>query len=158
MKRIALLAAFALVIAMPATAQAQCSYRMNDVGRPHGYLSGPCNGAAQNYAGAYRSRAATSSGVTRWCGRNGEPQHTNVRNSDGSISSPANGLRTVKNGNTARTYDSSGRLISYGIRHGNVLKSYDSKGRLTGRGVFGPNGATLYDARGRFVSSTPDVR
>ena len=38
---------------------------MNDVGRPHGYLSGPCNGAAQNYAGAYRSRERTAAGV-RW--------------------------------------------------------------------------------------------
>jgi hypothetical protein len=26
------------------SANAQCTYRMNDVGRPHGYLSGPCNG------------------------------------------------------------------------------------------------------------------
>jgi hypothetical protein len=43
---------------MPATAQAQCSYRMNDVGRPHGYLSGPCNAAAQGYSGAYPSHAA----------------------------------------------------------------------------------------------------
>jgi hypothetical protein len=50
---LAILAAFALVIAMPATAQAQCTYRMNDKGRPHGYLSGPCNGAAVGYAGAY---------------------------------------------------------------------------------------------------------
>ena len=46
-------AAVALVIAMPATAQAQCYYRMNDVGRSHGYLSGPCNGAAQGYSGVY---------------------------------------------------------------------------------------------------------
>jgi hypothetical protein len=30
MKRLAILAAFALVIAMPATAQAQCTYRMKD--------------------------------------------------------------------------------------------------------------------------------
>ena len=44
-------------------ASAQCNYRMNDVGRSHGYLSGPCNGAAQNYAGAYRSRAATGSNI-----------------------------------------------------------------------------------------------
>jgi hypothetical protein len=36
-----------------ALAQAQCTYRMNDKGRPHGYLSGPCNGAAVGYAGAY---------------------------------------------------------------------------------------------------------
>ena len=34
-------------------ASAQCTYRMIDVGRPHGYLSGPCNGAASGYAGAY---------------------------------------------------------------------------------------------------------
>jgi len=51
MKQLAILAAFAVVIALPATVQAQCSYRMYDVGRPHGYLSGPCNGAAQGYSG-----------------------------------------------------------------------------------------------------------
>jgi hypothetical protein len=34
-------------------ASAQCTYRMNDKGRSHGYLSGPCNGAAVGYAGAY---------------------------------------------------------------------------------------------------------
>jgi hypothetical protein len=43
------------------SANAQCTYRMNDVGRPHGYLSGPCNGAAQNYSGAYpNKRTATT--------------------------------------------------------------------------------------------------
>jgi hypothetical protein len=44
-------------MALPSSANAQCTYRMNDVGRPHGYISGPCNGAALNYAGAYPSRA-----------------------------------------------------------------------------------------------------
>ena len=34
-------------------ASAQCSYAMNDVGRFHGHLSGPCNGAAVGYNGAY---------------------------------------------------------------------------------------------------------
>src|SRR5262249_10468665 len=34
-------------------ASAQCSYAMNDVGRFHGHLSGPCNGAAVGYSGAY---------------------------------------------------------------------------------------------------------
>jgi hypothetical protein len=34
-------------------ASAQCSYAMNDVGRFHGYVSGPCNGAAVGYNGAY---------------------------------------------------------------------------------------------------------
>jgi hypothetical protein len=34
-------------------ASAQCTYRLIDVGRPMGYLSGPCNGAASGYAGAY---------------------------------------------------------------------------------------------------------
>ena len=34
-------------------ASAQCRYIMNDVGRFHGYLSGPCNGAALGYGGAY---------------------------------------------------------------------------------------------------------
>jgi hypothetical protein len=34
-------------------ASAQCSYALNDVGRFHGYVSGPCNGAASAYNGAY---------------------------------------------------------------------------------------------------------
>ena len=38
---------------------AQCRYIMNDVGRFHGYLSGPCNGAAVGYAGAYPSHPNT---------------------------------------------------------------------------------------------------
>jgi hypothetical protein len=50
-------AVFMLFMAIrPAPAHAQCLYRMNDVGRPHGYLTGPCNGAASNLAGAYPSR------------------------------------------------------------------------------------------------------
>ena len=58
-------AALCVVAAMtPQSASAQCTYRMNDVGRSHGYLSGPCNGAAQNYNGAYRSRAASTNAVT----------------------------------------------------------------------------------------------
>jgi hypothetical protein len=40
-------------------ASAQCRYIMNDVGRFHGYLSGPCNGAAVGYAGAYPSHPNT---------------------------------------------------------------------------------------------------
>jgi hypothetical protein len=42
-------AVFMLFMAIrPAPAHAQCLYRMNDVGRPHGYLAGPCNGAASD--------------------------------------------------------------------------------------------------------------
>jgi hypothetical protein len=40
-------------------ANAQCTYRMNDKGRSHGYIGGPCNGAALNYTGAYPSRHTT---------------------------------------------------------------------------------------------------
>jgi len=40
-------------------ANAQCTYRMNDYGRFHGHLSGPCNGHALGYAGAYPSRSST---------------------------------------------------------------------------------------------------
>src|SRR5262249_9016245 len=40
-------------------ANAQCTYRMIDVGRPHGYLSGPCNGSALGYSGAYPSHPNT---------------------------------------------------------------------------------------------------
>ena len=50
--------AICVVITAPQSASAQCTYRMNDVGRPHGYLSGPCNGAASNLAGAYPTPAA----------------------------------------------------------------------------------------------------
>src|SRR5262249_60140158 len=42
-----------LLSAAAGPASAQCTYRMNDVGRFHGYLSGPCNGAASGLAGAY---------------------------------------------------------------------------------------------------------
>ena len=51
-------------------ANAQCTYRMNDVGRPHGYLSGPCNGSALNLAGAYPSRSNSTpqtNGNARGC-------------------------------------------------------------------------------------------
>ena len=53
-----------LVFSLAPAANAQCTYRMNDVGRFHGYLGGPCNGAAKNYAGAYPSRERSSSGLT----------------------------------------------------------------------------------------------
>jgi hypothetical protein len=133
-------AAVALAIAMPATAQAQCPYRMNDVGRSHGYLSGPCNGAAQGYSGAYPTRRTT------WYRR------------DGSVSPHDPSLRTVRHGNAVYVYDGNGRLSVYGSRRGNTVNFYNAHGRHIGRGMLGPNGATLYDARGRFVSSSPDVR
>jgi hypothetical protein len=47
------------------SANAQCIYRMNDVGRGHGYLSGPCNGAAQNYSGAYPNKQRVSAPPSR---------------------------------------------------------------------------------------------
>jgi len=51
-----------------ALAQAQCTYRMNDVGRFHGYLSGPCNGSALGMAGAYpsHSNSAVQAHPTRY--------------------------------------------------------------------------------------------
>ena len=49
-------------MALPPSANAQCTYTMNDVGRSHGYLSGPCNGAALGYAGAYRPHYNTAAG------------------------------------------------------------------------------------------------
>jgi len=54
---LAIMAIGIAIMMAPQSASAQCTYRMNDVGRPHGYLSGPCNGAAVGYAGAYPSRA-----------------------------------------------------------------------------------------------------
>jgi|SRR6516162_3398932 len=51
-------------------AHAQCTYRMNDVGRPHGYLSGPCQGAEKGYAGAYPSQpSATAACRLKWAYR-----------------------------------------------------------------------------------------
>jgi hypothetical protein len=49
------------VFMAPQPASAQCTYRLNDKGRFHGYLSGPCNGSALGLAGAYpaRSNSAT---------------------------------------------------------------------------------------------------
>jgi hypothetical protein len=133
-------AAICIAVMTPQSASAQCNYRMNDVGRPHGYLSGPCNGAAQGYSGAYPSRRAT------WYRR------------DGSISPDNPNLRVVRNGNSVAVYDQSGRLTVHGTRRGNVMKFYNANGRHVRTGVFGSNGATIYDSRGRFVSSSPDVR
>jgi len=50
-------------------ASAQCSYAMNDVGRSHGYVSGPCNGAAVGYNGAYpyHPNARAASGCDSLC-------------------------------------------------------------------------------------------
>jgi hypothetical protein len=115
---------------------------MKGVGRPHGYLSGPCNGAAQGYAGAYPSRA----GQARWYRR------------DGSISPNDPTLRVVRQGNVARVYDSQGRLKVTVVKHGNRATGYDARGRIVRRAVFGPNGTTQYDTRGRVVSWSPDVR
>jgi hypothetical protein len=127
MYRTLLGAAVSLVIAMPATAQAQCNYRMNDVGRPHGYLSGPCNGAAQNYNGAYRSRAAT--------------EIVGTRTASGAI---------VRTGNVVRQYDTNGRLLGSGVKRGDVLTMHP----VNGGGSIKINYRTgaIYDGRnGRFV-------
>jgi YD repeat-containing protein len=131
---------------------------MNDVGRPHGYLSGPCNGAAQNYAGAYRSRA-TSSAVPQA----GTAYDANGRlvgrydfNSN-SYSSPDGRLlyHNVKRGNTMHTYDANGRLAATATRRGNIGYIYDRNGRLTSRAVFNSDNSAfrLYDRHGRYVSS-----
>jgi YD repeat-containing protein len=141
-----------------ALAQAQCSYRMNDVGRSHGYLSGPCNGATQNYAGAYRSRA-TSSAV---------PQAGTAYDANGrlvgrydfksnSYSSPDGRLlhHNVRRGNTVHTYDANGRLAATAIRRGNTGYIYDRNGRITSRAVYNSDNSAfrLYDRHGRYVSS-----
>ncbi|HYY13935.1 MAG TPA: hypothetical protein VE758_05835, partial [Chthoniobacterales bacterium] len=153
-------AAVVLVIAMPATARAQCSYRMNDVGRPHAYLSGPCNGAAQGYSGAYPSRAAAGARTLTYRDRSGNFHYSGVSHGDGT-GTAANGNRNVRTGNTVRTYDSSGRLVSYGHWRGNVFKMYDPNGRHVGTGYH--NTRRMYDARGRYVgtatySAGPAVR
>jgi hypothetical protein len=44
MKKLLLTAAICIAIA-PTPAGAQCTYRMNDIGRPHGYLSDACEPA-----------------------------------------------------------------------------------------------------------------
>jgi hypothetical protein len=53
-----LIAAICVVVMTPQSANAQCMYRMNDVGRPHGYVSGPCRGSELNLAGAYPTHTA----------------------------------------------------------------------------------------------------
>jgi len=54
MKTVSYLALVTAVCIVTTSANAQCTYRLIDVGRPMGYLSGPCNGAALGYSGAYR--------------------------------------------------------------------------------------------------------
>jgi hypothetical protein len=104
---------------------------------PHGYLSGPCNGAAQGYSGAYPSRRAT------WYRR------------DGSISPGNPNLRVVRNGNSVAVYDQGGRLTVHGTRRGNVMKFYDGNGRHVRTGVFGScvDGCAGRPAEGRRCGS-----
>ena len=148
-------AALCVVAAMtPQSASAQCTYRMNDVGRSHGYLSGPCNGAAQNYNGAYRSRAASTNAVTSrsqsYSDRTGNLINAGVNYSNGTGVN-ADGNRMVRTGNTVRTYDASGRVMFTGHWRGNVFKFYNSNGRLIGTGYH--NTRRMYDARGRYMGT-----
>src|SRR5215472_4618641 len=110
---------FALAIAAgafllaPQSASAQCSYRMNDVGRPHGYLSGPCNGAAQGYSGAYPSRGAGARRIQQAYDPHGRPTSTHV--TQGNVTTGTGGFTTIRNGNHGRTYDANGRLVNTAV-------------------------------------------
>ena len=109
-----------LVCSLAPAANAQCNYRMNDVGRFHGYLGGPCNGAAQNYAGAYPSRQRSSSGLTTT--RNGN--RANIYR-DGNLVA-----RTVKyGGNRSRVNTPSGSFAGTVVTYSDRVVSYDRYGR-----------------------------
>jgi hypothetical protein len=60
-----LVTAICVVITAPRSASAQCVYRMIDVGRPHGYLSGPCSGHGLSYARAYPNRTVNSNAMKK---------------------------------------------------------------------------------------------
>ena len=89
--------------------------------RFHGYLSGPCNGAAQNYAGAYPSRQRSSSGLTTT--RSGN--RTNIYR-DGRLVA-----RTVKYGNRAAVYTPGGSFAGTVVTHSDRVDSYDKFGRYS---------------------------
>lgn len=109
-----------LVCSLAPAANAQCNYRMNDVGRFHGYLGGPCNGAAKNYAGAYPSRQGSSSGLTTT--RNGS--RANIYR-DGNLVA-----RTVKySGNRSRVYTPSGSFAGTVVTYSDRVVAYDRYGR-----------------------------
>jgi len=109
-----------LVCSLAPAANAQCNYRMNDVGRFHGYLGGPCNGAAQNYAGAYPSRQRSSSGLTTT--RSGN--RANIYR-DGDLVA-----RTVKySGNRSRVYTPSGSFAGTVVTYSDRVVAYDKYGR-----------------------------
>jgi hypothetical protein len=63
----------------------------------------------------------------------------------------ATGNRIIRTGNITRTYDASGRLVSYGHWRGNVFKYYGSNGRLSGTGHH--NTGRMFDARGRYIGT-----
>jgi hypothetical protein len=116
---------------------------MNDVGRPHGYLSGPCNGAAQNYNGAYRSHAATGVGVVRLNGN--VYGHQKRRRLYDRHQRP----EVIRHGNRTNSYDASGRFIGYATKRGDVFRSYSARGSLIATGHFSTG--HLYDARGLYA-------
>ena len=119
-KLLAMLTAL-LACTLASAANAQCTYRMNDVGRFHGYLSGPCNGAAQNLAGAYPSRQRSAAGLTT--AKRGN--HTNIYR-DGNLVA-----RTVKygDGNRRRVYTPSGSFAGTVVTYGDRVVTYDKYGR-----------------------------
>ena len=110
-----------VVCSLAQAAHAQCTYRMGDRGRFHGYLGGPCNGAAQNYAGAYPSRQRSSSGLTTT--RSGN--RTNIYR-DGRLVA-----RTVKYGNRATVYTPGGSFAGTVVTHSDRVVTYDKFGRYS---------------------------
>lgn len=71
--------------------------------------------AQSSYSGAYPSHASPSS--AKWYRR------------DGSISPNDPSLRTVRQGNTVRVYNSNGQLGVTVIKQGNTARAYDARGR-----------------------------
>jgi len=107
--------------------------------------------AAQNYAGAYPSRA-TSSAVHAY-DPNGRLIGRSVYrgNSTFTYSGIDGQYHSVKRGNVVYTYDNSGRLLRTGFKRGNAFYNYDRNGRLTSRGDL--NSGRLYNPHGRYLGT-----
>ena len=121
MKKLLLTAAICIAIA-PTSAGAQCTYRINDVGRPHGYLSGPCNGAAQNYAGANRS---VSTHTPRTLAERTPSREYFAK----PLAGPThNGGYFVKRGNRIRVWRPDGTFGGTVVEHAHTVSGYRADG------------------------------
>jgi hypothetical protein len=157
MRLLLMITALCILALLPQQASAQCTYKMNDVGRPHGYLSGPCNGSTVNYAGAYPARTAQTQRSIVTYDRAGNLNGSTSVHSNAASAYDRNGrlLGTAvkRNDNSVVwTKPDGSRSIVKVVRRGNT--THILNGPHAGRVVHNGDGTTThYDKHGKYIGS-----